>query len=179
MHGGTVFRRILVAMDSSEAARSAFVFVTEWARSFDAKVWFIQLAEESQQRHCGVVTDVKQGGRRMANTFSVSGATQRARTRQLVSTIAEAAATYRADVLVVGFDHHRMTQGHLSHSLREQLYEETSIPVLVAPRLATRRAPAAPVAPAAPAAPAPLPVIALGPVSTVRLPDATRTLARV
>jgi K+-sensing histidine kinase KdpD len=149
-----VFRRILVAMDGSEAAQSAFVFVTEWARSFDAKVWFIQLQAESHERHGSVVTDFGHRGRTMANSFTVSGATARSRTRQLVSTIADAAATYRADVLVVGFDPQRMSQGSLSRSLRDQLYEETNIPVLVAP---PRRASRAAQAPARSAA------IALGP----------------
>lgn len=166
-----MFRRIIVAMDSSEAARSAFVFVSEWARRFDAKVWFIQLAEESQQRRCGVVTDVKHRGRRVANTFSVSGATQRARTRQVVSAIADAAATHRADLLVVGFDRQRMNQGCFSRSLRDQLYEATSIPVLVAPRMVAPQVLGAPVAPE--------PAIALGPVRSVPVPDAGRTLTGV
>ncbi len=165
-----MFRRILVAMDSSEAAQGAFVFVTDWARSFDAKVWFIQLAAESTQRHCSVATDVRHRGRGMANTFTVGGATRRARTRQLVQTVSEAATTYRADVLVLGFDHHRMTQGSLSHSLREQLYEETSIPVLVAPPLRARRAVEAP---------APQPAIALGPGPEGREADLVRRLAHV
>ncbi len=166
-----MFRRIIVAMDSSEAARSAFVFVSEWSRRFDAKVWFIQLAEESQQRRCSIATDVKHRGRRVANTFSVSGATQRARTRQVVSAIAEAAATHRADVLVVGFDRQRMNQGCFSRSLRDQLYEATSIPVLVAPRILARQVRDAPVAPE--------PAIALGPGPDGPVPDAARTLTGV
>ena len=35
-----VFRRIL---DGSDAARAAFVFVSDWARQFDSQVWFVQL----------------------------------------------------------------------------------------------------------------------------------------
>jgi nucleotide-binding universal stress UspA family protein len=166
-----VFRRILVAMDNSAAARSAFVFAADWSRCFDAKVWFIQLARESQQRHCGVVTDVQQGGRRVANTFSISGATQRARTQQLVSTIADAAATYRADVLVVGFDPQRMTQGRFHRSLRDQLTEATNVPVIVPPRVAGHRPP--------PPRVRATPAIALGPVRDMRLPDGSRTLAHV
>ncbi len=166
-----MFRRILVAMDNSEAARSAFVLAAEWSRSFDTKVWFIQLAGESQQRHCGVVTDVQQGGRRVANTFSVCGATQRARNQQLVSAIAEAAATYRADALVVGFDHRRMTHGRFHRSLRDQLTEATNIPVMVPPRLAGHHAPA-------PSQP-PRPAIALGPAPGLCVSDATKTLAHV
>ncbi len=165
-----MFRRILVAMDNSEAARSAFVFAAEWSRSFDTKVWFIQLARESQQRHCGVVTDVQHGGRRVANTFSVSGATQRVRNQQLVSAIAEAAATYRADALVVGFDQQRMTQGRFHRSLRDQLTEATNIPVIVPPRMVGHGA----------ATPTPPPLaIALGAGPGVRVPDAAMALAHV
>ena len=109
-------------------------------------------------------------GRRAANTFSVSGATLRARNQQLVSAIAEAAATYRADVLVVGFDQQRMTQGRFHRSLREQLTEATNVPVIVPPRVAGHRAPT----------PTPSrPAIELGPAPGVRVPDAARALAHV
>jgi hypothetical protein len=156
-------------MDGSEAAQSAFVYVTQWARSFDAKVWFIQLAAESSERHGGVVTDVAHRGRRTANTFTISGATRRARTRQLVSTVADAAETYRADLLVVGFDRQRMNQGSLSGSLRDQLYEATNIPVIVAPRLGAPR-------PATAARPL---AIALGPGPALGATRDTRTLVHV
>ncbi len=164
-----MFRRILVAMDGSEAAQSAFVYVTQWARSFDAKVWFIQLAAESTDRHGGVVTDVAHRGRRTANTFTISGATRRARTRQLVSTVADAAETYRADVLVVGFDRQRMGQSGLTGSLRDQLYEATNIPVLVAPRLEVPRPAEGPKRPA----------IALGPAQLAPASRSARELVRV
>ncbi len=159
-----------MAIDSSEAAQSAFLFVTEWARSFDAKVWFIQLAAESHDRHGCVVTDFARGGRRMANSFAISGATRGARTRQLVNTIADAATTYRADLLVVGFDRDRMSQGSMSGSLRDQLYEATNIPVLVAPR----RKAARPVETRVPP-----PAIALGPGPAVAIPRARKKLAHV
>ena len=58
-----MFKRILVALDSSEAARAAFVFVSDWARQFDAQVWFIQLTDESSSRRCEIVTDVSRRGR--------------------------------------------------------------------------------------------------------------------
>ena len=69
-----MFRRILVAIDGSDTARAAFVFVSDWARNFEARVWFIQLTDESSRRRCEIVTDVRRRGRQLANHFSVSGA---------------------------------------------------------------------------------------------------------
>src|SRR5580704_4423812 len=97
--GDEVFKRILVAMDCSEAARAAFVFVSDWARQFDAQVWFIQLTDESTRRRCEIVTDVDQRGRQLANQFTVRGATRSARNQQLVKGIAEAAQTFQADIV--------------------------------------------------------------------------------
>ena len=129
-----MFRRILVAIDGSDAARSAFVFVSDWARQFDAHVWFIQLVEENSRRRCELVTDVGRRGRQLANHFSVSGATRRARNEQLVQGIAEAAETFRADVIVLGFDRRRIGQSRFARSVREQLAAATPVPVMQAPR---------------------------------------------
>ena len=138
-----MFRRILVALDGSEDARVAFAFVSDWARHFEAKVWFIQLAEESTQRRCEIVTDVHRRGRQMANRFTVSGATRGARNQQLVSGISEAAATFGADLIVVGLDRHRLGGNGLSRNVREQLTAATDVPVLMAPKRAAVRVPAA------------------------------------
>jgi K+-sensing histidine kinase KdpD len=153
-----VFRRILVALDGSEAARAAFVFATEWARHFDAQVWFIQLADESARRRCGIETDVKDRGRRLANQFTVSGATQGVRNQQLVAAVTEAAHTHRADLIMVGFDRRRLTHARFSRSLQDQLTEATCIPVMLAPKelevgcrrvdVQARRAPAIALGPA-------------------------------
>jgi nucleotide-binding universal stress UspA family protein len=129
-----VFRRILVAIDGSDAARAAFVFVSDWAKEFDARVWFIQLTEESSSRRCEIVTDVSRGGRQLANHFSVTGATRGVRNQRLVSGIAEAAQTFRADLIVLGFDPGRVAHQRFSRSVREQLTEATDVPVLIAPR---------------------------------------------
>ena len=137
-----VFRRILVALDGSEDARTAFVFVSDWARHFDAKVWFIQLADESSRRRGEIVTDVHRRGRQMANQFTISGATRGARNQQLVSGISEAAVTFGADLIVVGLDRHRLAHNVLSRSVREQLTAATNVPVLMAPKRAVVGAPA-------------------------------------
>ena len=145
-----MFKRILVAMDSSDAARAAFVFAGDWARQFDAQVWFIQLTDESARRRCGIVSDVEQRGRQLANQFTVRGATRSDRNQQLVNSIAEAAQTFRADLVVVGIDRHRLARG-----VREQLTQATNVPVLIPANIAARLTRAA-VRPA-------LPAIALGP----------------
>jgi len=133
-----VFRRILVAIDGSDAARSAFVFATDWAQHFDAQVWFIQLTEESSRRRCEIVTDVSRRGRQLANHFSVSGATRGVRNQRLASGIAEAALTFRADLIVLGFDPGRIAHERFARSVREQLTEATDVPVLIAPKRATQ-----------------------------------------
>jgi nucleotide-binding universal stress UspA family protein len=162
-----VFKRILVAMDSSDAARAAFVFVSDWARQFDAQVWFIQLTGESTRRRCEIVTDVDQRGRQLANQFTVRGATRSARNQQLVNGIAEAAQTFRADIVVLGIDRHRLARG-----VREQLTQATNVPVLI-PSNPEARSTRAAVGPA-------LPAIPLGPVSITRGAMAgSGTLARV
>jgi nucleotide-binding universal stress UspA family protein len=166
-----VFRRILVAMDGSEAARSAFVFVSDWARHFGAEVWFIQLTAESTRRRCEVVTDVRRRGRQLANEFSVSGATRSARNHQLVSAIVEAAQTFRADLIVLGFDRSRLAPSRLSSSVREQVTEAADVPVLIAPkRTRARRPPAQRPRRAIPLGPAP---------SAVEVPEDERSLAGV
>jgi nucleotide-binding universal stress UspA family protein len=129
-----MFRRILVAIDGSDAARSAFVFVTDWARQFDAQVWFIVLTEESSRRRCELVTDVSERGRQLANSFTVSGATRGARNQQLVSAVADAAKAYKADLIVLGFDPRRVAHQRFTRGVREQLTAATDLPVLVAPR---------------------------------------------
>ncbi len=134
-----MFRRILAVLDGSDAARAAFVFVSDWARQFDSQVWFIQLTEESARRRCEIVTDVSRRGRRVANQFTVSGATVGARNQQLVSGIAEAAQTFGADLIVVGLDPHRLTRNRFTRSVREQLTASTKVPVLIAPRKAAAR----------------------------------------
>jgi nucleotide-binding universal stress UspA family protein len=137
-----VFRRILVALDGSEDARAAFVFVSDWTRHFDAKVWFIQLADESSRRRCEIVTDVQRRGRQMTNQFTVSGATRGARNQRLVGGISEAAVTFGADLIVVGLDRHRLARSGFSRNVREQLTAATNIPVLMAPKRTVVRVPA-------------------------------------
>jgi len=158
-----VFRRILVAIDGSDTGRAAFVFIGDWARQFDAEVWFIQLADESAGRHGETLTDFPLRGRQLANTFTVTGGTRAARDWQLVSSIAEAAETFRADLIVLGFEPGRLARGRSSNSVRELLTGLIDVPVLVAPKRLTHRVARA----QRPARrwPTPSPAIALGPAT--------------
>jgi nucleotide-binding universal stress UspA family protein len=137
-----VFRKILVALDGSDAARAAFVFANEWARHFDSQLWFIQLTEESHRARRDIVTDVGRRGRQRANQFAVSGATRGQRNQQLVSGIAEAAGTFGADMIIVGLDARRLGRARFAESVRAQLMAATSVPVLVAPKHCVTRIPA-------------------------------------
>lgn len=139
-----MFRRILVALDGSADARAAFAFVSDWARHFDSKVWFIQLADESSRRRSEIVTDVQRRGRQTANQFTVSGATRGVRNQRLVSGISEAAMTFGADLIVVGLDRHRLARTGLSRNVREQLTAATNVPVMMAPKRTVVRVPVAP-----------------------------------
>lgn len=152
-----MFRRILVAMDGSESARAAYLFVSDWAREFDAAVWFVQLTDESATRRGDIATDVSRRGRQLSNTFTVSGATRSARNQQLVTCIVEAAEIFKADLIVFGFDRSRLAGNRFSRSVREQLSGATDIPVLVAPK--EIRVPAKAQVPAS----RPMGAIALGP----------------
>ncbi len=121
-------------MDGSDAARSAFVFVTDWARQFDAKVWFIVLTSESSCRRPQIVTDFRHRGRQLANSFTVSGATRGARNQHLVSAIANAAKVHSADLIILGFNPRRLDRQRFTKGVHELLTATTDVPVLVAPR---------------------------------------------
>jgi len=137
-----VYRKILVALDGSDAARAAFVFASDWARHFDSVLWFIQLTDESHGTRREIVTDVSRRGRQVANHFSVRGATRGQRNQQLVSGIAEAALTFGADMIIVGLDGRRLGRARFAQSVREQLTAATNVPVLMAPKHCVARIPA-------------------------------------
>jgi len=126
-------RRVLVAIDGSDSARAAFVFITDWAREVDARAWFIQLTKESSRCRRTLSTDVHRRGRRLANSFTVSGATLSARNKQVASAITDAAHTYRADLIVLGFDPRRMANHGRTAGLLDLVSQATELPVLVAP----------------------------------------------
>jgi nucleotide-binding universal stress UspA family protein len=138
-----VYRKILVALDASDAARAAFVFANDWARHFDSELWFIQLTEESHGPRRDIVTDVSRRGRQRANHFAVSGVTRGQRNQQLVSGIAEAASTFGADMIIVGLEGRRLGRARFAETVRQQLTAATNVPVLVAPKHCVARVPAA------------------------------------
>jgi Universal stress protein family len=138
-----VYRRILVALDGSDAARAAFVFANDWARHFDSQLWFIQLTEERHGRRSEIVTDVSRRGRQWANHFAVGGSNRRQRNHQLVSGIADAAHTFGADLIIVGLERRRLERSRFDLNVREQLTAATSVPVLIAPKHCIVRVPSA------------------------------------
>jgi nucleotide-binding universal stress UspA family protein len=127
------FRRLLVATNGSEAAQGAFDLAREWAGEHGADVWIVQLREERGAHRSGSESDVDPMTVEPANHVVVRGPTQGARNRQLVHGIADAAAAFEADVIVLGFDQRRLASHHLAPSLREQVTRAVDLPVLVAP----------------------------------------------
>jgi nucleotide-binding universal stress UspA family protein len=128
------FRRLLVAIDGSDAARSALDLAAEWAGQQGADVRILALAEPP--RHGTAVAAHHAGAAaRPAQRVEVHGSTRSARNRQLARAIAEAAAAFGADVILVGVDHRRLASHRMAPSLREQLTRVTALPVLIAPAL--------------------------------------------
>jgi nucleotide-binding universal stress UspA family protein len=127
------FSRMLVAIDGSEAAQGAIDLAREWAGQHGSDVRFVQLTEESRQNRSACESDVDPMTVEPANHVVVHGPTQGARNRQLVHGIADAAAAFEADVIVLGFDHRRLASHRLAPSLREQVTRAVDLPVLVAP----------------------------------------------
>jgi nucleotide-binding universal stress UspA family protein len=122
------FRRLLVAIDGSDAARGALDLAAEWAGQQGAEVSVLALVEPP--RHHTVVAGQ---GERAVERVEAHGSTRSARNRQLARAIAEAATAFGADVILVGVDHRRLASHRMAPSLREQLTRVTALPVLVAP----------------------------------------------
>jgi nucleotide-binding universal stress UspA family protein len=137
-----MFRRVLVALDGSPSGRAAVAFAGEIAHEFDATVWLLQVAEHPTGRNGSSARLVPQvdadertvGLQRLGIT--VSGATRTVRDRHLVTAIAEEAARFEADVVVLGLDRRRLAHQHFSKALQEQVTRATSLPVLIAPAVA-------------------------------------------
>jgi nucleotide-binding universal stress UspA family protein len=127
------FRRLLVATDGSEAAHGAFDLAREWAGQYGADVWIVELSEERGALRSACATDVDPMTVEPASHVVVRGPTQGARNRQFVHGIADAAAAFEADVIVLGFDQRRLANHRLTPSLREQVTRALELPVLVAP----------------------------------------------
>lgn len=127
------FRRMLVAIDGSEAAQGAFELAYQWTADYGADVWFVQLTEERRQRRSECESNVDLMTVGTVNHVAVGGPTVGARNRQLVHGLAEAAAAFQADVIVLGFDGRRLADHRWAPSLREQITRAIDLPVLVAP----------------------------------------------
>jgi nucleotide-binding universal stress UspA family protein len=130
----TAFRRMLVAIDESQAAEAAIGLVAEWVDGPGADVHFVQVIEARPQRRSNVGTDGAATADEPSHRLVVQAPTLGARNRQLVHGIAGAAEDFGADVIVLGLDRPRLAGHRLAPSLREQLMRATDLPVLVAPR---------------------------------------------
>jgi hypothetical protein len=51
----------------------------------------------------------------------------------LVNGLAQAAAGFQADLIVLGLDRRRLCRRHFSRSMREQLAQVTALPVMISP----------------------------------------------
>jgi nucleotide-binding universal stress UspA family protein len=129
----TPFRRMLVAIDESQAAEAAVALVAEWVDGPGADVCFIQVREARKQRRSGAGSDADVTPAEPAFRLVVGAPTLGARNRQLVHGIAEAAERFGADVIVLGLDRTRLAGHRFATSLREQIMRATDVPVLVAP----------------------------------------------
>jgi nucleotide-binding universal stress UspA family protein len=129
----TPFRRMLVAIDGSPTAMAAVGLVAEWVDGPGAEVHFVQVTETRGQRRNGLESEAGQTVDEPAHRLVVGAPTLGARNRQLVLGIAQAAAGFGADVIVLGFDRARLADHRLAPSLREQVMRATDLPVLVAP----------------------------------------------
>jgi nucleotide-binding universal stress UspA family protein len=127
------FGRMLVAIDESPAAEGAVHLVDEWVEGPGADVRFLQVSEGHRQERSAVETELGVVAPQQAHHLMVSASTLGARNRQLVRGIADAAADFGADVIVLGFDRPRLAGHRLAPSLREQIMRVTDLPVLVAP----------------------------------------------
>jgi nucleotide-binding universal stress UspA family protein len=130
----TAFRRMLVAIDESEAAEAAIGLVAEWVDGPGADVHFVQVIEARTHRRSSVGSDGDATAAEPSHRLVAQAPTQGARNRQLVQGIADAAKAFGADVVVLGVDRPRLAGHRLAPSLREQLMRATDLPVLVAPR---------------------------------------------
>jgi nucleotide-binding universal stress UspA family protein len=133
-----VFSRILVAVDESDRARLAISFATDLANQFGASLYVLRVAEEKarHQRRPGVDRMAPRRESR-GEVLRVPGVTRTARDHLLVSGIERAAAQFGADLIMLGFDHRRISHRHVTRSLRQQLTRASALPVMFVPECVT------------------------------------------
>jgi nucleotide-binding universal stress UspA family protein len=129
----TPFHRMLVAIDGSSAAQAAVQLVAEWVGGPGADVRVVRVTERRRRGGNRGEPPVDAAALEPAHRIMVSAPSLGARNRQMVHGIAEAAADFGADVIVLGFDRSRLAGHRLAPSLRQQIVRATDLPVLVAP----------------------------------------------
>lgn len=127
------FRRMLVVIDESPTAEAAVALVAEWVDGPGADVRIVGVTEDRKQRRNRGGSGTGPMATGSVQGIEVGAPTLGARNRQLVHGIAEAAADFGADVIVLGFDRRRLAGHRLAPSLREQVVRATDVPVMVTP----------------------------------------------
>jgi nucleotide-binding universal stress UspA family protein len=135
-----MFQRILLAIDSGDAAAVASCFTVALARSGAASVHVVHVNErfiggfglttEEPDEGADVVTEVSRDMR--AAGIPVTGATYATTPFDVAPAIADVAEQWRADVIVVG-SRRRRVGPVLRASMRDKIARTTPLPVLTAP----------------------------------------------
>lgn len=135
-----MFRRILLAVESGDAGLVATSLTVALARSSGGSVHVVHVNEyvtggrgatvESQAEAVGVVAaamaEIEEAG------IPASGATYRTATFDVAAAIADLAAQFQADVIVLG-SRRRRFGSVLRRSMRNRVARRTQLPVLLAP----------------------------------------------
>jgi nucleotide-binding universal stress UspA family protein len=112
-----MFRRVLVVTDGSAGGLATDAFAAELAQEFGTEVRTFSL--DGSERPVGVSSEL-------------------ARDHHLARTIAQAADTFGADVILMGLGRVSGSHLHSPRRLRAQLTRSTSVPVMLGPRERTR-----------------------------------------
>ena len=136
-----MFQRLLLAIDDSPATEAGTSFVLALARQRGSAVQVLHvnqfitggrgmtvLSEREAERLVeGAVGELRAAG------VSASGIVMRATCFDVGSRIAEAAARFGADAIVVGSRRRRRLSRFLGHGVREAIVASSALPVLTAP----------------------------------------------
>jgi nucleotide-binding universal stress UspA family protein len=139
------FRRVLVVTDGSDEGRAATRYAADLSGQFGGTVATVTVTEAKARQRSGqldgqlaapaVAADPATAGQVAASRVicTVSGPTVGARNHTLAQEVAEAAAGFGADVIVLGLSRARLARHRLAPSLRSLVAQATEAPVLLAP----------------------------------------------
>ena len=136
-----MFQRILIGVDDSEPADVAVSFSSALAERFRSAVHLVHVNEFTMgSRGVPLRTDQEATDLvlRAAEPFrtlglAVSGSVRRGCPRDVAERIADAAAEFAADVIVLGSRRHHRFRVFRPHRVRERTVRLTAVPVIAAP----------------------------------------------